>query len=51
MKMVNQAKYLGVITALLTYTGSLTKAKANRTLGFLKRNLKNAPNEVSKNCL
>ena len=51
LKKVDQAKYLGVtISANLDWKGHINKSvnKANRTLGFLKRNLKSAPEDVKE---
>ena len=45
------AKYLGIlIDSTLTFTGHIKEitAKANRKLGFLKRNLRNTPADLRK---
>ena len=49
LKSVSQTKYLGVnISSKIEWKDHIDKTvkKANKTLGFLKRNLKNAPEEV-----
>lgn len=49
LKHTDQAKYLGVsLTSKLDWTPHINSkvAKANKTLGFVKRNLKNAPEHV-----
>ena len=49
LKKVDQAKYLGVtISSDLDWKGhiNMSVAKANRSLGFLKRNLKSAPQDI-----
>jgi hypothetical protein len=49
LKKVDQAKYLGVsISSDLDWKGHINKSvtKANRSLGFLKRNLKSAPQNI-----